>query len=118
MPIPPDGPDGFPIYKRVAWNDGFRYTSPVGSFQPNGFGLYDITGNIWEWCRDFLGNYATSTTTTNPIGPASAESSAVRGGSFADGAINQRIARRAVLLRVTGDQNLGFRVLRDLDDSP
>jgi sulfatase modifying factor 1 len=39
------------------WDDGFIYTSPVASFKPNGFGLYDMTGNTWQWCQDRYGDY-------------------------------------------------------------
>jgi formylglycine-generating enzyme required for sulfatase activity len=52
-------------------NDGFRTTAPVATFAANGFGLYDMAGNVWEWCHDwYLPDYYAERTTRNPPGPS------------------------------------------------
>jgi len=74
--------------------DGFRTTAPVASFKPNGYGLYDMSGNVWEWCADWYAPnyYVKSDGSTNPQGPPMSESNdpnepgvpkrVQRGGSF------------------------------------
>ena len=50
------------------WDDGFVFTSPVGSFKANAFGLYDMIGNAWQWCGDRYGVYEKGAA-TDPTGP-------------------------------------------------
>ncbi len=97
--------------------DGYRGTCPVDAFPPNGFGLYSITGNVWEWCHDwFDATYHVTATRTNPVGPPRGRARVMRGGSFlchASYCNRYRVAARTSNTPDSATTNLGFRCAMD-----
>jgi formylglycine-generating enzyme required for sulfatase activity len=93
---------------------GTPYTSPVGSFAGNGYGLKDMSGNVWEWCWDWYGDsyYTTSNGTTDPRGPASGANRVLRGGDWSVGAFSARCAVRVNATLEDAYDSLGFRSAR------
>jgi formylglycine-generating enzyme required for sulfatase activity len=84
---------------------------PKGLFQANGYGIYDITGNVREWCNDlYNGNYYANSPDHNPQGPTSATQRVLRDGSWSDtDASSLRSAIRFHRDPYTNDRNTGFR---------
>jgi sulfatase modifying factor 1 len=117
----------FPDQNTVA--DKYYYTSPVGSFAANGYGLYDMAGNAWEWCSDlYSANYYSSINTANgvsdPTGPAKAydpenpyaPKRVLRGGSFLCNdsyCSGFRVANRMKNTEDSSTENTGFRCVED-----
>jgi formylglycine-generating enzyme required for sulfatase activity len=89
----------------------------VGSFQPNGFGLHDMHGNVWEWCRDRYGEYP-SGSVTDPLGPASGVLRVFRGGSWVSHAAGCRSADRFWSAPVGHALYLGLRLARTMPSYP
>ena len=79
-----DGGDTKEQARRIRDN-GCR-THPVANKKPNAWGLYDIHGNVWKWCKDFFGDYA-SESVTDPTGPSEGSNRVVRGGSWNNDAV-------------------------------
>jgi formylglycine-generating enzyme required for sulfatase activity len=84
---------------------------PVGSVAANKWGLHDMHGNLWEWCWDWYGDYA-SGNQTNPQGPNSGTRRIQRGGGWSNAAEIIRAAYRGTALPTASNTNLGFRVVR------
>ncbi len=98
----------------VAWytsNSGSS-THPVGQKQPNGLGLYDMSGNVWEWCGDWYdGSCYGSSPRNNPEGPSSGSGRVGRGGGWDDNPGVVRAARRNGYTPGYASINLGFRLI-------
>jgi len=85
-------------------------TTNVGSYQANAFGLYDMHGNVSEWCQDYYGSYPT-TTLVDYMGPSSGTTRVVRGGSWADAGTSCRSAIRSGVNPSSANSHIGFRIV-------
>lgn len=98
-------------------SDGYIGTAPVHTFSPNGFGLYQVSGNVWEWCSDwFSRDYHLKAKQKDPKGPPSGQSKAMRGGSYLchkSYCNRYRIAARTANTPDSSSGNIGFRCAVD-----
>jgi formylglycine-generating enzyme required for sulfatase activity len=108
----------FTNWPRTIWegyDDGYVFTSPVGSFEPNEFKLYDMTGNVWEWCEDWYGeNYYQKRVRDNPQGPAEGTLRVFRGGSWYNYPADVRCTDRGRVTPTSRNYNVGFRCAQDV----
>jgi len=94
------------------WFDGNsgQQTHPVGQKKPNAWGLFDMHGNVWEWCSDWYGDYLNGEA-TDPTGPSSGPYRGFRGGGWGDAAINCTSALRIREKRLSQPDSQGFRLV-------
>jgi formylglycine-generating enzyme required for sulfatase activity len=101
--------DGTFPYNNNAKGEFRGKTLPVGSFKQNAFGLYDMYGNVWEWCNDWYGDYVTEPQ-TEPKGPETGVSKVQRGGCWGTRGPRMRSATRDDAILNGSNNRIGFRV--------
>ena len=100
-------------------DDGYATCSAVGSYPANGYGLYDMAGNVYEWCADWWDpDYYSQSPAKNPAGPDTGTSRLLRGGAWRNGARALRVANRLYDFPNKRDVNRGFRCVVSGSDNP
>ena len=99
----------YPDFSYVEHSDGFVFTSPVGNYLSNGFGVYDMHGNVWEWCSDWYNAYP-GVAESDPEGPMEGSHRVYRGGGWLFDAAFCRSAHRYGSDPSVRRRDLGFRL--------
>jgi hypothetical protein len=122
----------------INWTDDYRYsgcheeselgdyawyysnssmqTHEVGTKLPNQLGIYDMSGNVYEWCNDWYDHaYYSISPASNPIGPVSSSYRVMRGGGWLNGASYSRVAYRLDYIPAYSDRSIGFRLVRSVE---
>jgi sulfatase modifying factor 1 len=98
--------------------DGYSAPAPVDAFEPNGYGLYTVTGNTWEWCADWFDPvYHVVASRSNPVGPLAGSAKVIKGGSYLchhSYCNRYRVAARTSNTPDSTTTNIGFRCVRDI----
>jgi len=103
-----------PKWTTFSCTDGFVVSSAIGSFKPNGYGLYDMLGNVWEWCQDVYNSEAYSKLPKDdPVYSGPGEYRVMRGGGWSNGPLGIRSSHRVGLSPDFGHHALGFRLARN-----
>jgi formylglycine-generating enzyme required for sulfatase activity len=100
-------------WKDFRISSGYRYTAPVGCFPANAFGLYDLAGNVWEWCEDWFFDYVDTVRDIAFLENGWGGAKICRGGCYHSDANDLRVARRHRILGGTAQIAVGFRCVRD-----
>ncbi|MCV2369939.1 formylglycine-generating enzyme family protein [Roseateles oligotrophus] len=115
-----DSAVNWPRWKDMALSghDGYAFTSPVGSFAPNAWGLFDMHGNAWEWVSDWHGDdYYANSPPVDPQGPIDGEVRVRRGGSWHTWPFYARASYRNINSESSRYTLLGFRLVRELTEA-
>jgi formylglycine-generating enzyme required for sulfatase activity len=98
--------------QEIAWYkaNGHGTTHPVGQKRPNAFGLYDMLGNVWQWCQDWFGPYHADAA-IDPGGATTGDKHPTRGGCYYCDAVHERAARRNRDAEDHASRSIGFRIV-------
>lgn len=99
-------------YGNALQGERYTMTREVGDYLPNAWKLYDMHGNVWEWCNDWSGEY-TNGSVTDPTGPTTGSYRIMRGGSYKHPGMKSRSAFRAAESPSSSNSDLGFRLVRE-----
>jgi len=113
---------GHSHWETYNWNDGYAQTAPVAQFKPNPFGLYDMFGNVWEWCNDLYGEqYYEVSPEVDPVGPNESSEKpdphhCLRGGSWSSEPFRSYCGWRDASGVIGQGEDMGFRVVMEIEE--